>query len=131
MMGSGTVLIEAVLMGINAVGCDVSPFCRFMSQAKLDGFFVPLAPLKKAVELSGPLFRFFKQVQAGTVRLLKSEANYQPDSWPADFPSEWTEQKVWNFLLLAYLDSAGFAERRLEDNPLRCSFKGFFSDMPS
>src|SRR5712692_4833096 len=33
MMGSGTVLIEARLMGINSVGLDASPFCRFMTQA--------------------------------------------------------------------------------------------------
>src|SRR5438034_10299275 len=45
MMGSGTTLVEAVLMGINAVGCDVSPFCRFMAEAKLDGFTVSVAPL--------------------------------------------------------------------------------------
>ena len=32
MMGSGTVLIEAKLMGIKSIGLDASPFCRFMAQ---------------------------------------------------------------------------------------------------
>ena len=31
MMGSGTVLIEATLMGINSIGIDASPFCSFMT----------------------------------------------------------------------------------------------------
>src|SRR3990170_5541281 len=48
MMGSGTVLIEASLMGINSFGVDTSPFCRFMTQAKLDGLKVPLEPLREA-----------------------------------------------------------------------------------
>ncbi len=32
MMGSGTVPVEAVLMGLDAIGIDVSPFCKFMAQ---------------------------------------------------------------------------------------------------
>lgn len=117
MMGSGTTLIEAVLMGINAVGCDVSPFCRFMAEAKLDGFSVSLEPLQKAAERSGELFSFFHEIQAGTVRLLKSDVSYQPHSWPAKFPLEWAQPKVWNILLLAYLDSVGFAERSSRQPP--------------
>jgi RMKL-like, methyltransferase domain len=35
MMGSGTVLIEACLMGINSVGIDASPFCRFKKGSSL------------------------------------------------------------------------------------------------
>jgi SAM-dependent methyltransferase len=117
MMGSGTTLVEAVLMGINAVGCDVSPFCRFMAEAKLDGFTVPLAPLKEAAERSGELFSFFQQIQAGAVQLQKTDASYQPNSWPANFPLDWARPKVWNILLLAFLDSAGFAERSSRQAP--------------
>jgi hypothetical protein len=42
MMGSGTALIEASLMGIKSIGYDVSPFCRFMTQTKLT--LTPLDP---------------------------------------------------------------------------------------
>ncbi len=31
MMGSGTILVEACLMGIESIGVDLSPFCRFMA----------------------------------------------------------------------------------------------------
>src|SRR5260370_20626398 len=69
MMGSCTTLIEAVLMGINAVGFDVSPFCRFMATAKLDGFSAPSRPLECATERSTELFRYFREIAAGTIRL--------------------------------------------------------------
>jgi tRNA (guanine10-N2)-dimethyltransferase len=32
MMGSGTVLIEAALLGADSVGFDISPFCAFMTE---------------------------------------------------------------------------------------------------
>ena len=41
MMGSGTTLIEARLMGVRSIGIDTSPFCRFMTQVKLDGLTIP------------------------------------------------------------------------------------------
>src|SRR2546426_10359612 len=36
MMGSGTVLLEAKLMGIKSVGFDDRPLCRIITQAKLE-----------------------------------------------------------------------------------------------
>src|SRR5207248_582862 len=61
MMGSGTVLIEAKLMGIKSLGLDASPFCRFMAQAKLDGLTVPLKPLRAASRESKAVFEHFKK----------------------------------------------------------------------
>lgn len=60
MMGSGTVLIEARLMGIKSIGIDASPFCRFMVQAKLDGLTVPLAPVRAALANCKSVFEHFK-----------------------------------------------------------------------
>ncbi len=59
MMGSGTVLIEAKLMGIRSIGVDASPFCRFMTQVKLDALTVPLAPVREAVKNSRLLYDHF------------------------------------------------------------------------
>ena len=56
MMGSGTVLIEATLMGIKSVGIDASPFCRFMTQAKLNGLVVPQKPVHEALKNYKKLF---------------------------------------------------------------------------
>ena len=117
MMGSGTTLIEAVLMGINAVGFDVSPFCRFMTAAKLDGFSAPLEPLESAAERSTELFSLFRKIAAGELRIGDSSGGYQPLEAPAEFLPEWTHPRVWRLLLLAYFDSAGFAERSSRQSP--------------
>ena len=49
MMGSGTVLVEACLMGIKSIGIDASPFCRFMTQTKLDVLTMSLARARAAL----------------------------------------------------------------------------------
>ena len=127
MMGSGTVLIEATLMGIKSVGLDASPFCRFMVQAKLDALSVPLKPLQTACRESRSVFEHFTkragQPSAG------SKVRYHIPHGPvngalSDGPSPFTYDPsfgtlpngcevatVYRFLLLAYLDSAGYSER--------------------
>ena len=61
MMGSGTTMIEAALMGLNSVGVDASPFCRFMAAAKASGFTAPLPPLESAVAESERLLAYFRE----------------------------------------------------------------------
>lgn len=127
MMGSGTVLIEAKLMGIKSVGLDASPFCRFMVQAKLDGLTVPLSPLRTACRESKAVFEHFKK-RAGQP-VAGSKVRYYTPSEPLDetfreeadpfaydpafgsVPDGCEAAPVYNFLLLAYLDSAGYSER--------------------
>ncbi len=127
MMGSGTVLVEAKLMGIKSVGFDASPFCRFMVQAKLDGLTIPLKPLQAACRESKAVFEHFKkragQPSAG------SKVRYYTPTEPLDdgfrdeacpfaydhafgaLPDGCEVAAVYGFLLLAYLDSAGYSER--------------------
>ena len=59
MMGSGTVLIEASLMGINALGIDASPFCNFITQTKLDAFAIDQEYLKKGKKKFQQIFKYF------------------------------------------------------------------------
>jgi len=133
MMGSGTLLIEARLMGINSYGVDASPFCRFMTQAKLDGLDIALGPVRAALEHCESVFEHFHNVAGhplghreargcaapgalfstidpdakGNIRLTDKEA--LPDGCQAD--------DVYGFLLLAYLDSAGYAQRSQRKPP--------------
>lgn len=124
MMGSGTVLLEAKLMGIISVGLDASPFCRFMTQAKIDALTVTLAPIKAALNNPRPVFDYFSEFVAGS----KAE----PD--PGDLFSQPSKRKkvggkskllpkgadapsVYNFLTLAFLDSAGYSERSNRKSP--------------
>lgn len=124
MMGSGTVLIEACLMGVKSIGVDASPFCRFMTQAKLDGLTVPLEPIQAALKNCWGVFQRFQQIigkaQPGTK--VESRAAFSSFQEPAaDYmpslavgggvPGGCNSPTVRNFLLLAYLDSAGYSER--------------------
>lgn len=123
MMGSGTTLVEGALMGVDTVGFDVSPFCQFMATAKLDGFAVALEPLDRALRESDALFRFFGEVAAGKVPLDSAVHRYRPCEKPVGFPAEWFDSRVWGLLLLAYLDSVGFAERSSRQAP-NIQFRG-------
>jgi SAM-dependent methyltransferase len=131
MMGSGTVLIEARLMGIKSVGLDASPFCRFMVQAKLDGLTVPLAPIREALEHSKQLFDQFRSL-AGHPSAAVAEPgedslgglfSVREDRQQYGIPGVGTlvngceSEEVRNFLLLAYLDSAGYSERSSRKSP--------------
>jgi ubiquinone/menaquinone biosynthesis C-methylase UbiE len=133
MMGSGTVLIEAKLMGIKSVGLDASPFCRFMVQAKLDGLAVPLKPVQRACRESKPLFEHFKK-RAGQPAAGSKVRYYAPPepldgafregpcplTYDASFgavPDGCETAQVYGFLLLAYLDSAGYSERSERKSP--------------
>jgi len=134
MMGSGTVLIEARLMGIKSIGLDASPFCRFMTQAKIDGLTVPLDPVRAALRDARQVFDYFQasagrqntertRIEAGETRDL-FEFNNQIDesaqsaqTEEAKLPPGCEAEQVYNFLLLAYLDSAGYSERSARKAP--------------
>jgi len=122
MMGSGTVLIEARLMGIKSLGVDASPFCRFMTQAKLDGLSLPLEPVRMAVNDSKPVFEYFQSLAGHPNRRqprpqavfedLFSALEKAPAKRKARLIPECCENRqATDFLLLAYLDSAGYSER--------------------
>ncbi|HEX9045783.1 MAG TPA: DNA methyltransferase [Verrucomicrobiae bacterium] len=122
MMGSGTTLVEASLMGIDSIGYDVSPFCQLMATAKLDGFEAPLEPLVIAVRESELLFRFFGSIVTGGVQLDGADKRRRPVG-ATEIASEYLEPKVWSLLLLAYMDSVGFAERSSRQAP-NIQFRG-------
>jgi SAM-dependent methyltransferase len=129
MMGSGTVLIEATLMGIRSIGIDASPFCRFMAQAKIDALTVPLQPLRTALRNSEPTFDHFvrivgrpkpgvkkRRVASGDVlALMEGSEVYSVNR--ESLPGVWGDQRVRDVLMLAYLDSAGYTERSERNSP--------------
>ncbi len=132
MMGSGTVLIEASLMGIHSVGVDASPFCQFMAQAKLDGLRIPLDPVRAALADSESAFAHFTQVagqpceSGGSHSRPVSETLFSVvaaddagsrNAAKAALPEGCDAEKVYGFLLLAYLDSAGYAQRSQRKTP--------------
>ena len=134
MMGSGTVLVEACLMGIKSIGVDASPFCRFMTQTKIDTLTMSLARARKALTNYEEVFEYFKKKvgkpDRGTkTRRTKAAKGFMSVMEPA---AEYISKKdrcmlkrkeretsdTYNFLLLAYLDSAGYSERSARKSAL-------------
>jgi hypothetical protein len=117
MMGSGTVLIEATLMGIDSFGLDSSPFCEFMAKAKIDGLTVPTKPIKAALDDFEATFAYFKDKVAaerkpdlGMQSSLFDKMRFKKQT-KAQLPYGCRQRKVQDYLLLAFLDARGYAER--------------------
>ena len=124
MMGSGTVPIEACLMGIKSVGFDVSPFCRFMADAKFKALTIPRKYVQIALMNPDHIFKHFIEKMGHPVQSSKITDNRQHRAEVIEAPlfqidcfrpfteiSASDQSDVYNFLLLAYLDSAGYSER--------------------
>ncbi len=105
MMGSGTVPVEASLMGIRSIGIDASPFCRFMAQAKCDAMTLDINSIKGITEKADFLFSAFSQplTDFNTQQAAFIEEN---KFLPGD-----CREKIFNLLFLAFLDSEGYAQR--------------------
>lgn len=131
MMGSGTVAVEAALMGIHSLGFDASPFCRFMAQTKLDALTMPLARARKAIENADDVFAYFQK--RGSPISGRKPARTAPLHFSDEVMEEPTEYLVgpklpagrdretaetYAFLLLAYLDAAGYSERSTRKAPI-------------
>jgi DNA modification methylase len=123
MMGSGTVPVEASLMGIDSIGVDASRFCCFMTQAKVDALSMPLERIEGALKNFDDVYDYF-QKKVG----IASESKKRQISWDSyDCVKEDAEEYLtqtessdrkksettltYNLLLLAYLDSVGYSER--------------------
>ena len=133
MMGSGTVLVEAKLMGIKSIGVDASPFCRFMTQVKIDALAVPLTPVREALKNCRSVYDYFVrlagQPNRGSKKRFERDSGdlfsirdsgdkYVPRSpSKVGLPEGCEIPEVYNFLLLAYLDGAGYSERSDRKSP--------------
>jgi len=134
MMGSGTVLVEASLMGIKSVGIDASPFCCFMTRTKLDALTMSLTRAKGALTHVEDVFAYFQKRVGQSLpgskpsRVHSSEDAMSIMEETAEYAVKKDHQTLtekdrdtvntYHFLLLAYLDSAGYAERSARKKPL-------------
>ena len=134
MMGSGTALVEASLMGIRSIGIDASPFCRFMTQTKLDTLTMSLTRAKKASTNYKKVFEYFKNKVANpnvgakalskkasgdVMSIMEPAAEYATEQDRSRLTKKQRETSdTYNFLLLAFLDSVGYSERSQRKTPL-------------
>ncbi len=105
MMGSGTVPVEAALMGINSIGIDASPFCKFMAQAKYDALKIDPASLD--IFTSGHEYQFSNFDTC--LGKISQQQNLFLKNNPLLEPAE--SEKIFNLIFLAFLDSGGYARR--------------------
>lgn len=129
MMGSGTVPIEASLLGANAIGIDISPFCAFMAETKLSGLTMSLERAEGALGNSGATFGYFAQ-RYGLAKPM-DQTSLLSDKVTRQIMEEGAEYIVsgrrfrdagtaetYALLLLSFLDTAGYAQRSQRKPPI-------------
>ena len=95
MCGSGTLNIEAAILGIDSYGVDVSPFCQFMTKTKYDALSLKKENLN-IIGNSQDIFDYFQKNKSNSI-LKKIEKN--------------ENKKVYELSLLAFLDALGYSMR--------------------
>ncbi|MBN2060225.1 MAG: hypothetical protein JW882_07395 [Deltaproteobacteria bacterium] len=132
MMGSGTVLIEASIMGIKSIGIDKSPFCRFMTQTKIDVLSMSLKRARNALSNYEEVFNYFSKnidkkhprrsrnpPSQNVISIMEPASEYATrEDRHLLTKREKETSDTYNFLLLAYLDSVGYSERSRRNDPL-------------
>lgn len=119
MMGSGTVLVEAALMGIASIGVDINPFCVLMTRAKLAGLTLAADCLREHLTTVDETFVQLASLGAntevveGTDRQPSFDDLLDDGSAPVHGPAVRSASGPVQVLLrLAYLDSVAYAKRR-------------------
>ncbi len=92
MCGSGTLNVEASIMGINSVGIEKSPFCVLMSKVKYEALRIKEEALNLILKNADEDYKFFKN----------NKLNLQ-------LQNRFDAEK--EITLLAFLDTMGYARR--------------------
>lgn len=100
MCGSGTLNIEASLLGIESYAVDVSPFCQFMTKVKYESLTIDPNLLNEIKLNAFDLFAFFK----------KTDFQKKIHTQNTD------KIKIYNLALLAFLDALGYSKRVVKSN---------------
>jgi len=93
MCGSGTLNVEATIIGIDSVGIEKSPFCVLMSKVKYEALKVNDAVLSAIIERQKENYKILTKIK----RL------------PKEFEDGFDSEKA--ITLLAFLDAMGYARR--------------------
>lgn len=96
MCGSGTTNLEAALLGIDSVAVDRSPFCRLMTRVKRSALDIERSDLSSLPARSDEFFEVFSGPDVS-----QKYTQARSDK----------EQRVFELVMLAYLDAMGYAER--------------------
>lgn len=100
MCGSGTLNVEASLVGVNSIGIDINPFACFISKVKIEALDLSLELLVKMSEHPTEFLNDFINLKTIPNRILNSTDK---------------ESKIIRLFLLAYMDAIGYARRTSKD----------------
>ncbi|NOZ72241.1 MAG: hypothetical protein GXP38_10065 [Chloroflexi bacterium] len=95
MMGSGTTIVEACTIGVNAIGLDISPFCALMARTKVEALTVEIATLEEILRKPSLLAKTYRGLKKNLRRQLRSAVVNPPR----------------RIVALAFLDAIGFSAR--------------------
>jgi len=96
MSGSATLSVEANLLGINSIGIDLSPFCNLMGRVKTFSLELDVDRLKKLSSNPNKILSKLNKPRVPRYFLNNKDDENKP---------------YYEILLLAFLDSIGFARR--------------------
>ena len=96
MCGSGTLSVEASLIGVNSIGIDKNPFASFMSKVKLESLNINVDLLEEKSKDTKKILDGFLNKDVVSQSLLSSDDE---------------ESKIGRLFLLAFLDAMGYARR--------------------
>ena len=134
MMGSGTVPVEATMMGIDSIGIDASPFCIFMADTKLRALRMSLSRVQQAMGNHKEVFDYYSRKYGSPVAGEKIRSETHPGGFqvmedeeayagPSILNRKRDTADTYALLMLAFLDAAGYAQRSKNKPPV-VLFKG-------
>lgn len=100
MTGSGTLNVEASIMGIDSIGVDISPFCVMMSKAKIDALTIDVDELCQVAKDPNLILQRFH----------KDFINLD-SSGESKTTNDKLSKKLINVLKLCYFDAVGYSNR--------------------
>ena len=109
MTGSGTVNIEASIIGVNSIGFDMSPFCVLMSRAKA---FMLEVDTKKLEDYAADIPALYRRYAKRAPRTL---SEFGTPEVP-EMAKMSIDEKFDELFLLAYLDAMGYSRRRVRQS---------------
>lgn len=110
MAGSCTACIEAKIMGINSIGIDLSPFCVLMGKAKAFATSIKIDSLIRLENLVPQIINVFEKETDLNNNLRRILTENASDVIEAD--------DFLGLIMLAFLDSVGYARRRKRKLPI-------------
>lgn len=109
MAGCGTTLIEASIIGINSIGVELSPFACLMARAKLGGLKMDCSGFRRLWQIADNVFDYFDRGANNEEPLFNRP---ETDGAPVTLDELEGSEARKELVLLAFLDSLGYATRR-------------------